>query len=559
MSDGHKQLLNRIAGRLHEIFDGHIDLSDVQNKPADHQEGFFLTRAIAALALLDRADLAPKEAAHCITDGGADGGIDAVYYDEKNKVLYFVQSKWKSGGGGVHLNEFTRFRDGVLDVLALNWTSDNANLHGFKEVIESSLNDIDTSVVMLLPHTAQNPISPHINAKISEFLSGQNKYISDFIEFGELDLSALAHVARSKTRIAEIDLTVMLSQWGRRSEPYPAIYGTVSALDVVGWHEKYGQKLFVENVRYVIEKSDVNAGIIETAEKDPGNFWYFNNGITAICDNIDKQPLGGTSTESGAFDVSRISIINGAQTVGSLAKANAMGANLGDVFVHMRIISLENTPEGFAAAVTRSNNTQNDLNPVDFVSLDPNQERIRKEAEALGIVYSFRRGEPDPPQGSGFTIRAATIAAACASGDLKLAVSAKRYISGLWEDVKKEPYTILFNEQTTALYLWNIVRVMNAVDKYLEKLAEGLVGRERLIAIHGNRFILFYVFEAIDLKELRKGSVDLEGVIDSCKKRTLSCLGLMTPKINELFPDAYPGNIFKNQDRQSELLAEMPN
>jgi hypothetical protein len=220
----------------------------------------------------------------------------------------------------------------------------------------------------------------------------------------------------------------------------------------------------------------------------------------------------------------------------------------------MRIISLVGTPEGFASGVTRSNNTQNDLNPVDFVSFDSNQDRIRREAAQIGIVYSYRRGETEPAPDAGFNIRAATIAAACASGDLKLAVSSKRYISGLWEDIKKEPYIKMFNDSTTATFLWNIVRIMNVVDSLLAARAELLAGRERLIAIHGNRFVLYYVFNHLDLTKLRQ-DIEFGPIKTECEAIAEKCLGAITSKINELFPDSYPGNIFKNQDRQAELLS----
>jgi hypothetical protein len=135
--------------------------------------------------------------------------------------------------------------------------------------------------------------------------------------------------------------------------------------------------------------------------------------VTAICDSFAKKPFGGNQTDSGVFDVQKISVINGAQTIGSLAKAKSSGVSIEDVFVHVRIISLQGTPEGFSSGVTRSNNTQNDLNASDFVAFDPNQERLRREAVQLGITYAFRRGEPDPPPGLGFNIRTATTPGKC--------------------------------------------------------------------------------------------------------------------------------------------------
>ncbi|QDW36781.1 hypothetical protein FFI89_006270 [Bradyrhizobium sp. KBS0727] len=137
---------------------------------------------------------------------------------------------------------------------------------------------------------------------------------------------------------------------------------------------------------------------------------------------------------------------------------------------------------------------------------------------------------------------------------MKLAVSAKRYISGLWDDIKKEPYTKLFNDGTTALYLWNIVQLMMAVDAKLAELADSLEGRERLIAVHGNRFILFRVLSQVNLGILKDANCDLKPVMLKCEQLAFDTLNAIIPAINKKFPDAYPGNIFKNQDRQAELL-----
>ena len=215
--------------------------------------------------------------------------------------------------------------------------------------------------------------------------------------------------------------------------------------------------------------------------------------------------------------------------------------------VSIRIISLKDTPEDFATSVTNANNNQNDLNPVDFVAGDPNQERIRKEAAQQGLIYTFRRGDSEPPRDNGFDIRAATIAAACSSGELRLAVVSKRYISGLWENSKKDPYTKLFNDSTTASSLWGKVKTLRLVDDELAKAAGSLTGRDRLVAIHGNRFLLFYVFEKM------KGT---QSVTDAVIKGWISsALPKLITEVNSRFADAYPGNVFKNQDKQTELLS----
>ena len=40
------------------------------------------------------AGLAASDAAHAVVDGFEDNGIDAIYYDPHEQLLYMVQSKW---------------------------------------------------------------------------------------------------------------------------------------------------------------------------------------------------------------------------------------------------------------------------------------------------------------------------------------------------------------------------------------------------------------------------------------------------------------------------------
>lgn len=542
---------DQIGGRLHQIFDDLIAIEKEGGMDESACEQRFLSQSLAALSLLHYSDSNVSDAAAAITDGDKDDGIDAVYVSEAHKKLFLVQSKWlKNTNKGIPLNEFTRFRDGVKRVVNLAWDDRNSNLHPHKEKIERLLKDIDAEVIMVFAHTSEQELSDDIERAWKEYLEEQNKY-GELVKPEVFSLKEARETARSRTRPEDIGLSVMLRNWGLIVEPYRAVYGSVSAQDLVVWLRENGDKLFAENLRFGIEKSEVNDGIRTTATDDPQNFWYFNNGVTAICDEFAKQAVGGSATDSGVFDVKKISVINGAQTVSSLLKAQNNGATLENVFVHLRLISLTGTPENFAVDVTTANNTQNDLSPMDFVAADPNQDRIRREAAQSGLIYTYRRGDRDPPKEAGFNLREATIAAACASGELRLAVSAKRYISGLWENTKREPYTRLFNGDTDAEWLWRAVQIERIVDDVLEEKSKELEGRERLVATHANRFILFRVFEEIK-HDIKENQVD-EALQSAVSDLTSEFFRITFELVEERFPDAYPGNIFKNTERQSEI------
>jgi hypothetical protein len=72
----------------------------------------------------------------------------------------------------------------------------------------------------------------------------------------------------------------------------------------------------------LLGSTEVNQSLIETLRSNPENFWYFNNGITALASHIAKKPIGGDTCDMGVFEYSIVSIVNGAQTVGAIATAN---------------------------------------------------------------------------------------------------------------------------------------------------------------------------------------------------------------------------------------------
>jgi hypothetical protein len=83
---------------------------------------------------------------------------------------------------------------------------------------------------------------------------------------------------------------------------------------------KHKGGLFAKNIRHALDISDVNVKIRNTLLDTPEHFWYFSNGITILCDRID--PIGILKLGRGAeFEVTGLSVINGAQTVSAIHKA----------------------------------------------------------------------------------------------------------------------------------------------------------------------------------------------------------------------------------------------
>jgi hypothetical protein len=373
--------------------------------------------------------------------------------------------------------------------------------------------------------------------------------------FTYLNQGAIYKLLVDDTLSAQIDLTVELSDWGRLEGPPDAVYGHVSGTEVAGWLRDHGPHLFDRNVRLVLSNSEVNASVLETIEESPERFWYFNNGVTALCESIDKAPAGGTERRQGTFGLKGVSIVNGAQTVGTLARAQRQGKQqeLDAVRVLVRFISLESAPDDFGKRVTRATNTQNVIGGRDFVGLDPEQTRLRDDFSVDGLTYAIRSGEerPDPEKGCEFTEAAVALACSHSSG---LATQAKREVSRLWDDTSKSPYKALFNASTTYLRIWRSVKILRAVETALEQLKSGLGNRERGYAVHGNRLVAHVVFAELDLSEIENPVADWDLVIARVPDLTAKILHIMTQK-GESEYSGYTASLFKNATKTDHLAA----
>lgn len=324
-------------------------------------------------------------------------------------------------------------------------------------------------------------------------------------------------------------------------------------MSVAQWWKDHGRNLFARNIRNFKGSTEVNNSITATLRDQPEHFWYFNNGITILCSRVQKQVLGGASHESGVFECQGVNIVNGAQTVGVIGMiGESLTKPVEQAKVLIRLISLEQCPEGFDKSVTRATNTQNRIDNRDFAALDPNQCRLASEFVLDGRQYAYKSGDADPDEQSGCTIVDATVALACAE-DITLAVQAKREIGRLWEDIDGEPYTKLFNDSTNAVDIWKAVGIMRAVDSRLKELAKSDQSRDNLVAIHGNRFILHRVFCDPKVRPFRATKGDLNELKAAASTATEMVFRRVLDHLNSHFPGAYLGSFFKNLNRCREL------
>jgi hypothetical protein len=295
----------------------------------------------------------------------------------------------------------------------------------------------------------------------------------------------------------------------------------------------------------------------ETLEGSESHFWYFNNGITALCTSLRRLAKGAGSRTAGEFVLSGVSIVNGAQTVGAIARAAKArdSEHPLEARVWVRFISLEGCPPEFATQVTQATNTQNTVEGRDFVALDAEQGRLRTDLTlSLKKIYSIKRGEDTPQPEYGCTVTEATVALACSQPDPALAVIAKSAIGRFWDSTTRPPYKTLFNSGTTAFRLWRAVQVSRSVERRLEMRRAGLDGRARSVAVQGNRIVLHLVFRDLDLSIIDLPDSGWDEQIKDLDRLTDQNLDELTKQVEAVYPNNYITSLFKNARRCANLV-----
>lgn len=298
--------------------------------------------------------------------------IDIAFDEEETKTLCLSQTKHESGDiQESEVNDFFSRHSILLN--QRQWVREHAS---------EDLNDLIADYAQRVAegwninfYFISTGRASDRTKKLATDLDIEIKKKHPNVNFVLYDLYSLKEqFIRSKSLEQAITETVEI-QFGRgnfieKDHPHRTIVAIVKGNTIVNLYRKEREALFAYNIRSFLGKR-VNNPIVETADKDPSEFFYFNNGIAAICTRMDEL---GRDT----FRFENFQIINGAQTVGSLA---AVGSLSSDCEVILRVTqgASVKTEKGFNADIIKYNNTQNVVRASDFRSNDKIQLWLEEE------------------------------------------------------------------------------------------------------------------------------------------------------------------------------------
>ncbi|MBK6019009.1 AIPR family protein [Streptomyces sp. MBT53] len=519
-----------------------LDVSDLDGKPLQEREPRLLSRALTAQAVRIVTGFSMQEAALTVIDGDADQGIDAIaVVDGPNPHVFLVQAKWSKYG------KANSERQAVHELLAGLRLIDDEDFAEFnprgrqlaelaKTVMSQGPVPVTQVIVLMRAEDVTQGFQHALATGEKEFNRHGQVLGHRIILAPEVHASVLKDLAPKA-----VDLTAELFPWFGITSPYESYQGVVEAEHIADWMT-YGADLFNLNIRNPLGRTPINNALINTLTEEPAHFWYFNNGVTVLCESVekDRQSVRTPQQRPLVLKLRNASVVNGAQTVRSIAEAVASDETAASAQVSVRIIVTGKATD-FAKETTQATNRQNRVEARDFIALDPVQASIMEDMRAeLGLEYSVRRSELDPPADTGCSVVEAACALACAHSDSRYAARMAGTLDVLWERGSQGIYDVLFRPQPSAHLLWNAVQVLRAVRRSLYQLRARYEGRGAALTEHGVYLLTHLVFRLLDTEAIDEPDPKLEWAKNATEQAPVlveQLLPVVAAAIDELYTE----------------------
>ncbi|MCW4003628.1 MAG: AIPR family protein [Candidatus Bathyarchaeota archaeon] len=432
-------------------------------------------------AYLTDSEEAAKKA---LTGETGDKSIDAVFIDDKAKQANIIQGKFRSS------EKYNEKRNDVLalaDLGLLPW-EDRAALdtfyskldplvkQKFEELVQRVKNDnYSLKLFYITTGRVSKTIINEAEQRAREAEGTVSCVVFDYEQVMVLFKDYLIYAPATHTLALRITTEGTIQHEGviHRFDPERKTESWVFTMagDEVGrMFAQEGPRLFARNIRGYLGDTEINKSMKETVEKEPHNFWYYNNGVTMVCNDAKRETKGGEDI----LLVERGQVINGQQTTRTLHNSDARATN-----VLVKVIKIPRVPgddeqyDDLVNSIVRATNWQNYIAPSDLVSNDYIQVFLEKEFRKRGYQYIRKRMKKSEAKTlfenqTFYQIDKRELAQAVGACLFDPAVVRKGK-EGLFEDPY---YKSIFGSHTVSFYLskyWLMKAVQNAAWGYPER------------------------------------------------------------------------------------------
>ena len=336
-------------------------------------------------------------------DGGGDHGIDAAF--KEYDVLYIIQAKYGSSHKPKEVNSFFEEMNLFLSDNSYQCKNESIQikLNKIKELInadESEINQIKFYYITNNYIDGEKKSGHYSGLKIKD--SGKFKCSFEVIgleDFKNIECKSLFSLP-SKYNSEKSNILVKIGFQNKDSNTIVAETTLDSIFKLVKNAESY---IYKSNVRdYLGGSTTVNKEIKETLRSnDVRNFWFYNNGITIVCNDYNIAGEDKKNIENKYVTMYGAQIINGCQTSRTIhdyiysdefnRKSQDEQQNIKDNSTILVKIIRNRNNNVEKSKITRYTNTQNPVTGKDLFAIDEYHKRMAREFSKIGYNYEIQK------------------------------------------------------------------------------------------------------------------------------------------------------------------------
>ena len=342
-----------------------------------------------------------------------DMGIDCYEFNEDTKDLFLIQNKYYDDNS-ILSTEYVEndFLLRGINALKNGTYKRNGEL---QSIYNKYKNNSDFTVNMQL-YITNNSVSDVVYNAISKFNSANHGLCkAEIINLSQLEEKYYGEIEYVKKDInVELDsinngtiLNVNTKPYGIEAlldakyvfTPVPTLYRIYRT----SLEKNY--PLFDKNIRDYLGNKGVNKNIYKTLldSEDRKNFFYYNNGITIICEGMGKiNSCRGSNNNCVSFSIKNPQIVNGCQTVSTIYEVlkdidpTELEKEYKDCYVMTKVLEIDpndSSKELLYKNIVKYNNSQNAIDEKTFVANADIFVRLQVEFEKKGFLLLIKQSD----------------------------------------------------------------------------------------------------------------------------------------------------------------------
>ncbi|WP_040212326.1 AIPR family protein [Clostridium polynesiense] len=332
---------------------------------------------------LDEEDIS-SETGVLIVDGNGDKGIDAAFVYKSS--LHVIQTKYGLSHSEDNVHAFIAKMANLLEGSESAFGPKIKDVHEIIFDNENNINDIQLFYI-----TDNMIIAKNFEYEVKKFEESVSERCGKNCRMKIMGISEMVNY------IDNLSNSIPSQFQGKKSElliekyfenkEHTTIVAEVALKNLARFIKKDKDYLYYSNIRNFLGKSGkINKKMVDTFRESPKSFWYYNNGITIVCDNYEAK-------SESRFEITTPQIVNGCQTANviftewnSIKDKQVQNQVEGTILV--KIIKDTNNKRTF---ITKYTNSQNAVTGKDFFALESFHKGLKKAFEGYGYNYETQR------------------------------------------------------------------------------------------------------------------------------------------------------------------------